>query len=431
MELDLNLQNYDIYDLLNIFHLEWNFQEKQLQQCKQKVNALHPSNTGKDTQMYYGIFSQVYKLLECVLEYRAYHTICNPNYYPMDKDHNILIKYILTVDNFMDKDNKTLIDGVSKKDDSQSIKDILTLLLKEKQHTNYDFFNFSNNVPNEIKHKSRYLYCHMSSIYRENYYKTQSSNYTYHMPETIKNVISLKLVSFETPNAWYNISRINKNNEMTIEMEVNGECSVFNIIIPDGNYSLESLENLLNETYFCNSKNENALQYISFDIDTTSLKSRFIVNSDQSMKVKMNIYFAQLGNKTTSLGWLLGFRVGSYLNIEQFVTSEGLFDMSLTPLIYLSINDYQFNNTGSHLICLQDTYSKDDNILAKINISTSNFAITTSNIGSYFLSNTRHYNGRVDIRKLEVKLLDSAGNVLDMNNMDYSFTLEFEVAYEK
>ena len=43
----------------------------------------------------------------------------------------------------------------------------------------------------------------------------------------------------------------------------------------------------------------------------------------------------------------------------------------------------------------------------------------------------RQYNGPVNISKLEIKVLDKYGSILDLNFMDFSFSLELELLYER
>ena len=47
-----------------------------------------------------------------------------------------------------------------------------------------------------------------------------------------------------------------------------------------------------------------------------------------------------------------------------------------------------------------------------------------------FLTKTRKYNGPVTIKKLHIKVLDKFGTIIDLNNMDFSFTIELELLYE-
>ena len=46
------------------------------------------------------------------------------------------------------------------------------------------------------------------------------------------------------------------------------------------------------------------------------------------------------------------------------------------------------------------------------------------------LAKIRRYNGPVNLSKLQIKVLDKFGNVIDLNQMDYSLTLEMEILYE-
>ena len=47
----------------------------------------------------------------------------------------------------------------------------------------------------------------ISSEFRENYYKTKSSDFTFNLPTVVKNVIQMELVSLEMPLSFYQISR--------------------------------------------------------------------------------------------------------------------------------------------------------------------------------------------------------------------------------
>jgi hypothetical protein len=46
------------------------------------------------------------------------------------------------------------------------------------------------------------------------------------------------------------------------------------------------------------------------------------------------------------------------------------------------------------------------------------------------LAKIRRYNGPVNLSKIQIKVLDKFGNVIDLNNMDFSLTLEMEILYE-
>ena len=129
-----------------------------------------------------------------------------------------------------------------------------------------------------------------------------------------------------------------------------------------------------------------------------------------------------------SAGWLLGFRLSKYLDIYESVCSEGLFDGSGDKYIYFILNDYQYNTNSTNVVCF-DKSSMEENILAKIPMINGKLSFIIDDNNNP-LTKTRKYNGPVNIRKIHIKILDKFGNVIDLNNMDFSFTLEMEVLYE-
>ena len=46
------------------------------------------------------------------------------------------------------------------------------------------------------------------------------------------------------------------------------------------------------------------------------------------------------------------------------------------------------------------------------------------------LLHPRQYFGPVKIQNLNIQLLDEYGRIIDLNNMDYSFSLVFQTAYD-
>ena len=74
--------------------------------------------------------------------------------------------------------------------------------------------------------------------------------------------------------------------------------------------------------------------------------------------------------------------------------------------------------------------SINEHILAKIPMVDGKFSLVLNENNSSALVKTRQYNGPVNIKRMEIKLLDRFGNIVDFNNMDWSFSIEFEILYE-
>jgi hypothetical protein len=307
--------------------------------------------------------------------------------------------------------------------------------LNNRNNTNVIVDSFINSTaPGKLNSIKRLTYSqnlNLNSCFRNNYYTCSSTDFQYLLPCEVKNVISLRLASIEIPNAWYLFSHKQKNNIFKMVINADGIITNYDIVIPDGNYDNESLTYFLNTTYFCDSVLDSQLKYIRFSIDNKNFKTRFEFLDDGSFK-KYNfslIFFEDINdNLMNTTGWILGFRLASYTNIDVNIQSEGLFDGSGDKYVYLSLNDYQYNNNSTNIVGFDQSFME-EGILAKIPMINGKLSLIIDDNNNP-LTKTRKYNGPVTIKKLHIKVLDKFGTIIDLNNMDFSFTIELELLYE-
>ncbi len=91
--LDLNIHNYELNDLLNLFKLPFHFEESHLKEAKKMVLKTHPDKSGLDKE-YFLFFSQAYKYLLKIYSLRQSSTTTNTEYEKDDlweNEHNVLI----------------------------------------------------------------------------------------------------------------------------------------------------------------------------------------------------------------------------------------------------------------------------------------------------------------------------------------------------
>jgi hypothetical protein len=240
----------------------------------------------------------------------------------------------------------------------------------------------------------------------------------------------MRLVSIEIPNAWYLFSNSSKNNLFKIETLNDNNKNSYDIIIPDGNYDYESLQVYLNKTYFYESETESDLKYIKFYIDSYNFKSYFEVIDEVENNFSFSIIFLENINQNlmNTFGWTLGFRLANYLNIIDKIESEGLYDGGGDRYIYVSINDYQYNSNNLNVVGFDKSILNED-VIAKIPMINGKLSLIIDDNNNP-LTKTRRYNGPVNLSRLHIKILDKFGNIINLNNMDYSFTLEMEILYE-
>ena len=109
--------------------------------------------------------------------------------------------------------------------------------------------------------------------------------------------------------------------------------------------------------------------------------------------------------------------------------SEGVPFLSGTRYAFLSINDYQNNARPSFLVAYGDS-TKTDNIMARINLAYGQNLHQRDSGFTHNSNRTREYFGPVDIQRLTIQLKDEFGRIIDLNNMDWSFTLAFEKKFK-
>jgi hypothetical protein len=308
--------------------------------------------------------------------------------------------------------------------------------LTNKNNTNYIVSTHQDLIApgnlNSVKRILQYCNLNINSCFRTNYYQSNPCDFIYMIPSEIKNVVSMRLVSIEIPNSWYLFSKIKKNNIFEISIEENEEKHGYKIEIPDGNYDSQTLEDYLNSNFFYQSGMENSLKYIKFSINSYNLKSKFelIESCDlEKKRIRFSLKFTEsIGqNIMMTFGWIVGFRTATYINVKELV-SEGLFDAGGDRYIYVSINDYQYNNNTSNIVCFDKSILSED-VIAKIPMVNGKLSLVVNDNNSP-LSKIRLYNGPVNLSRLQIKVLDHFGNIIDLNNMDFSMTLELQLLYE-
>jgi hypothetical protein len=99
--------------------------------------------------------------------------------------------------------------------------------------------------------------------------------------------------------------------------------------------------------------------------------------------------------------------------------------------IYLVVDDFN-NNVINSFYAAFNSSLLNKSVIARITLPLTSVGITNTFTQNNFTTVTypREYLGPVDIQKLQIKLLDEYGRILDLNNMDYSFCLTLQCSYD-
>jgi hypothetical protein len=70
------------------------------------------------------------------------------------------------------------------------------------------------------------------------------------------------------------------------------------------------------------------------------------------------------------------------------------------------------------------------NVLARISLDPNVYhfgsIISVNNNGGKLFSDVREYNGKTDIQRMQIQILDEEGKQVDLNGMDFSILLEIQ-----
>jgi len=316
----------------------------------------------------------------------------------------------------------------------------------------------------------------IDTLFRDNYYDTLSTDFSFNFPEPIEKVVSMRISAMELPNIWPAFSEKYNTNSFIIRIynfiDPTDATFInereFVIDIPSGNYTSLNFINMIN-SYFLN--NGNGLQYLFCNIDEITTKTVFRaynilndgpnggngidpyyngdVNKFYSPTFFFSLDFSNDGDNTKPIyqktGWMLGFRHEYYMvtysdiyigvanpnqnnlliTFNGYIASESSYGSSVYPYIYLDVDEYQSNTRADSLYHFigNEQFKYDNNILARISISSSQNTILIDN-GSDRIFKQRNYIGPITIEKLHIRLLNRFGIPIELLNNDYSFILE-------
>jgi hypothetical protein len=337
--------------------------------------------------------------------------------------------------------------------------------------------------PNEI---NGYNYKTTTSIYvfnttaRHDYFTSISTDSTFILPIKWKDVISISLVAANIPNVMFAFSNDMGTNQIFIREDVTGIEGI--VILPEGNYvgydgSLSSyiggvsfadtLEYEINtqlstaSRFKVNISQTTGFTTITnttntFSINTIKKTENFrcnpyvneiindhvlLVKNEKSVKntkncneyilkdinvvdksqIKPSIYFQ-------TLGYLMGFRDINYSGNNSY-TSESIFNNIYSSYLYLILEDYTGAQQSSNTFGILKNGILDRNILGVIPI-TSSISKITFDSNANFIYKKREYFGPVDISKISVKLINQLGEIVNLHETDYNFSIQVTTIYD-
>jgi hypothetical protein len=255
---------------------------------------------------------------------------------------------------------------------------------------------------------------------------SQSGHYLMMLHTPIRNVYSVKLTSVEFPNTSY---EFDSNVYVNTSMNVTISSTTNTITIADGNYTTvalftAALQTALN-TAFGGTNFTVACNPVSNKITISNSSSAFtmrfvttLTNSSGQVITSQNPY-------ANGIGYHLGFSNNLDYNGNPLYTGAQTYTAEYVPTIvsnnyvYLSVNDW---NIVQH----QNFNSTRFDAFAKILLTSPKNTLFFDTLSSNSTTKQIFFQQPVDITRLDIKLLDSYGNQLNLRGGDFSITLEIE-----
>jgi pyruvate formate-lyase activating enzyme-like uncharacterized protein len=319
-----------------------------------------------------------------------------------------------------------------------------------------------NSVSRQVVKK----YINIDSRFKRNV-SDKSSDFEVILNANIDNVVSMRVLSTELPNTIYNITP-NNNSFWITNSTMTG---LDQIDITPGKYDVSAFINYLVTQYSTMFYSSNLTSVTPppalYDINHDTITGKFTIRRTTIPEEKFTIQFIndnvidtsnsnitqlekcgmttnprpsaatkilsncnvtkphiERNNRFQNLGYFMGFNEYKYSGVHYY-ESENVANFSQQPYLYLSIDDY--NNNNSENIIGNDVNSLlQDNIISRFSIKSNS---TIDDRYDAIFNSVRVYHGPVKLKRMKIKCIDIYGNVVDFNGSHISLLLEVETLY--
>lgn len=398
--IDLNIDNYSFVDILNLFNIDKNFNDKDLKRCKEVVEKIHPSKSALNIS-YYELFNNAY--------------------------------------NFLESKNSLIVD------ENKSVKP-------------YIFYNTNNKEipPNNSCYTPPSFSTRMVTFHTEdrNILKYPYENlFEVSLPSVIKNTMSIELFDITLPTFYYNISKYLQNTKLWFSIPFYFTYPI-EITLPSGYYTYSNLctelAKQLNdittlELFSLGVYVFPSTQYTFFSVTYSDIERKFTFHNTQDTFIlwfdKKSVYdncnfdcWRMLNN--WGLGYNLGFYKNAYvavldtshpsLNIY-IVTSTKIAEIDIYNTIYMEIDTFNWiDEINQYSVSTTDFYNNDLNG----NVNNSFAKLILSNVSKCYVPVKKFK--RIlphvveKIGRLKFKFRYHNGILVNFKHQSFNFALKFE-----
>jgi hypothetical protein len=405
---DFNINNYSISDLERFLNLNDGYDDdtinKKVNEFKEKINDL--SDTSFKTKLTKFIGEVKNKLTNDNDSKNKLNTFDDLN--PKTPKNEIISAGSTFIIN--NNNSKKKSDSVQQVYNTDIAKGTVTTLKKKTTETTF---------------------C-INSLFRDSN-SNSATDCIYNLPYVIRNVTSMEIMTVELPQSIFLFSERNGSNTMYFKeySGPNPSTPLEGLVtLSPGNYKTSSSPDLI--TSLQTAINNQLGTANRFTVSISATTNRITISNSTYIFEMYTVYQGTNRNLTKTMGWTLGYRQAYYIN-QQTYTTESLYNDTPATYLYLEINDFNSQYIATQVIGLFSNSFLDSNIISKI-CYTNNTSYTSYNTivydGKYVVGSPREYFGPVHLQKMNIRLLDQYGTVVDLNGLDFSITLRIKILYD-
>ena len=312
----------------------------------------------------------------------------------------------------------------------------------------------SHMVMTDVAKPTKYKYLTVDTRFRDQYDTSNIANYNISLPERVNSIRSMTARSVEFPISYYNISsQLGNNSFQLINTSASTSTSIVSetIVLNNQQYNsiketsapwnTESILDVINQKL--GATGWNSYNNIVFTYDSSTRKITLRNNSSVNVRIEFDKVDCVNGEGGSSpseslmskLGWVLGFRLPSYDIISGgSIVGEAVVDINGPKYLYLVLDEFKNVNPHSFLGLSRNSQLSSQQILARITPNYKEYAFSSTNFptmfhaecGDHMVSDMRTYGELVNIQRMNVRMVDEFGRIMDFNGLDFSFCLELE-----
>ena len=267
----------------------------------------------------------------------------------------------------------------------------------------------------DVKKETKTKHVNIDTRFRDDY--NDGNKNVISLPERINDVHSICVTNVEVPMTFNNISSSLENNSIKI---VDGANTETVITIADGQYNIEGIKDALNTAI--------GGSHVEFNV----VNNKITITTDASYTIDFNISNSSYTKKylRNKLGYILGFRKQTYLIETTTITSESFAMTPFPHYLYLVVDEMITQGNINTFVSPMSDSIINKNILSRISLDKNQYDFNTvlpANIANgYLTTSVRNYQGKMDLQRLNIQLVNEYGQVMDLNGQDISLCLEIK-----